>query len=386
MPDPAIPRSALARDLRDDERVIVEHAAVFADQAVAPRSSAWEAGTDDPAPVLRQAARAGLLGLLVPRHQGGLGQRPSVMAAVAEVMAARDFFFTFALVVHNNLAAAVAAHGSEWHRDRYLPALISGERIGAFLLTEPGAGSDAGAITTAARPVEDGWRLDGRKAWVSNARRAGLLSVYARASGAAGAGAIGAFLVEPDVPGVSLENPLELPAARALGVADFRFVDCRLDAAARFLAPGQGFRIAMAGIDLARVMVAAMCCGMVADALHRACGYAAERRAFGTPIGDHQGLAWQLADVATALAAAVALTREAAEQLDTGQSATLAAAHAKKFTTRMALQAIADCMQVHGAAALGGDQPFLRQLTAAKTAQYLDGTTEIQNLVISRAL
>jgi len=386
MSDPAAPCPALGRDLTAEELRIVEHAAEFADQAVAPSSSAWEAGTKSAAPTLRQAAGLGLLGLLVPREQGGLGLRPGVMAAVAETMAARDFFFTFALMVHNNLAAAVAAHGTESQHNRYLPALISGERIGAFLLTEPGAGSDAGAIATEAQPAADGWRLNGRKGWVSNACHAGLLSVYARVGSAAGTSAIGAFLVEPDSPGAILENPLTLPAARALGVAEFRFADCHLDAAGQFLTPGQGFRTAMAGIDLARVMVAAMCCGMVADALRRACGYAAERRAFGAAIADHQGLVWQLADVATALAAARALTRKAARQLDTGEPATLATAHAKKFATRMALQAIADCMQAHGAAALGSDQPFLRQLTAAKTAQYLDGTTEIQNVVIARAL
>ncbi|MDZ7670940.1 MAG: acyl-CoA dehydrogenase family protein [Gammaproteobacteria bacterium] len=375
-----------AFQLEAAERSLVAEVSDFADQSVAPAAAAWERDREFPLSTLQDAAREGYLGLLVPRALGGLELRPTAMAACMDTLAARDFFFAFALVVHNNLAGAIARDGSDEHRSRYLPELLSGRRIGAFLLTEPGGGSDAAAITSRASPDGAGWRLSGEKAWISNAVGAGLLSIYAQTDPALGSRGIAAFLVEAETPGVVRLPGYEILGGHALGTGGFRFDDCTVPETALFLAPGRAFKAAMAGIDLARVNVAAMCCGMLDTAIAGAVRYSRERRAFGRPLTDHQGLLWMLADAATDLAAARALTCEAARQLDAGESATLAAAHAKKFATRAAMTHIAHCMQVYGARGMAADLPLGRHLAAAKMSQYLDGTTEIQNLVIGRAL
>jgi len=358
----------------------------FAARDVAPQARGWERHRTFPLDTIRQAADLGALGMLVPPALGGLGLRPTAMAAAAETLAAADFFFAFALVVHNNLAGAIAREGEDQQRDRYLPALLSGERIGGFLLTEPGAGSDAAAIATRAERDGGGWRLSGDKAWISNGTHAEVLSVYAQTEPRLGWRGIAAFLVDADRPGVERLPAYSLLGGHALGTAGFRFDACQLPADALFLPPGRGFKAAMEGIDLARVNVAAMCCGMLDRALGLAAGHAGERQAFGGTLADKQGLAWMLAEAATDLAAARALTREAAARLDHGEQATVAAAHAKKFAARAAFARIADCMQVHGARGLSDELPLGRFLAAAKTAEYLDGTNEIQNLVIARAL
>lgn len=373
-------------ELTLEERRLVDGIGEFAARDVAPQARDWERNRTFPLDTIRQAADLGALGMLVPLALGGLGLRPTAMAAAAETLAAADFFFAFALVVHNNLAGAIGREGNHQQRGRYLPALLRGARIGAFLLTEPHAGSDAAAIGTRAERDGPGWRLTGEKAWISNGTDADVLSVYAQTDPQLGWRGIAAFLVDADRPGVERLPAYSLLGGHTLGTAGFAFDACQLPADALFLPPGRGFKAAMEGIDLARVAVAAMCCGMLDRALDLAAAHAGDRQAFGGPLADKQGLVWMLADAATDLAAARALTREAAARLDVGDEATLAAAHAKKFAARAAFARIADCMQVHGATGLSDELPLGRFLAAAKTAEYLDGTNEIQNLVIARNL
>ena len=278
-------------------------------------------------------------------------------------------------------------NGSPEQHRRFLPDLLQGGRIGAFLLTEPTGGSDAAAIrTTAAATGQGRWRIDGAKAWVSNGAIADLLSVYVQTDADAGWRGIGCFLIEADRAGVIREPAYDLMGGHALGTGGFRFEGCEVAADDMLLAPGAAFKAAMAGIDLARVTVAAMCCGMLRSALDCALDYTTTRQAFGQATASFQGLQWMLADAATDLRAARLLTYDAACELDAGGDATEAAAHAKKFASRVALTRIADCMQAMGAAGYHGDYPLARHLSMAKMAQYLDGTTEIQNVVIARKL
>ena len=375
-------------DLTAEEARSVAVARDFAAEVVAPSADGWEAERCQPVEAIRAAAAAGLAGLLVPADQGGAGLRVAATARVMEELAAACMAFAFALVVHNNLAGAIARLGSPAQRARYLPDMLAGRRIGAFLLTEPGAGSDAAAIATRATRDGGGWRISGQKAWISNAAHAEILSVYAQTEPGAGARGIACFLVEADRPGVTREPAYRLLGGHALGTGGFRFEGCPASDDDLLLPPGEGFRGAMAGIDTARVVVGAMCCGMLRAGLDAALDYTAARSAFGRPLAEFQGLQWMLADAATDLEAARLLTWRAAALLDAGSDATLAAAHAKKFATRAALARLADCMQAMGAAGLraDADRPLARHLASAKIAQYLDGTTEIQNLVIARGL
>jgi alkylation response protein AidB-like acyl-CoA dehydrogenase len=368
------------------EQAIVDNAADFAERVVAPHASAWETGRELPRDALRAAADAGLTGLLVPPALGGKGLSFTAMARVMEELAAADMAFAFSLVVHNNLMGAVASQAGEDLRERHLPALMTADRLGAFLLTEPGVGSDAAAIATTARRDGDGWIIDGAKAWATNAAAANTLSVYAQTDASAGWRGIACFLVDADAPGVIREPAYAMLGGHAMGAGGFRFEGCRVGDGEMLVPPGQGFKAAMAGIDVARANVAAMCCGMLRTGLDVALRYISERPAFGQAVADFQGMQWQLADVATDLHAARLMAYEATMAIDRDGSAPLPAAHAKKFATRAAMSGLNECMQALGANGLKHDYPLARHLAGAKIAQYLDGTTEIQNVVISRAL
>ncbi|MAG99011.1 MAG: acyl-CoA dehydrogenase [Rhodospirillaceae bacterium] len=373
--------------LSESERAIVERARIFARDEMAPKAPGWEVTREVPLETARAAAEVGLCGLVVPEEHGGIGLGISAMARVMEEMSAVDFGFPFGMVVHNNLAGSIARNGTDDQRQRFLPDMLAARRIGAFLLTEPGVGSDAAAIATQAERDGEGWVLNGEKAWITNAVTADILSVYAQTDKAAGWRGIACFLVEAETPGVERLLAYEMMGGHAAGVGGFRFENCRISEANVLLAPGDAFKAALHGIDIARIVVAAACCGMLRTGIDTALEYATQRRAFGQATAEFQGLQWMLADAETDWWAARLLTVEAGRLHDAGDpGAPLAAAHAKKFSPRVCLARLADCMQVMGAAGYRHDYPLARHLAAAKMAQIVDGTTEIQNVVISRAM
>jgi len=372
--------------LTSSEQRMIDAAADFAAGVIAPNAAAWEQQRCLPPEGIRPAAQAGLTGLLLAEAEGGYGLSKTAMARVMEELSMADMAYAFVLVVHNNFMNAIAQAGSQAQRERYLPDMLSGECLGAFLLTEPQSGSDAANVTTTARRDDGGWILNGAKAWITSAASADLLSVYAQTDAAQGWRGIATFLIAADHPGVIREAPYSTMGAHVMGTGGFRFEDCRLSDDAVLYPPGEGFKGAMAGIDLARANVAAMCCGMMANSLDVALAHAANRRAFGQRVLDFQGLQWQLADVATDLHAARLMAYTATRAIDAGEQAAIPAAHAKKFATRAASKGIADCMQVMGADGYKHDFPLARHLACAKMAHYIDGTTEIQNVVISRDL
>ena len=357
--------------LTPPEAEALDRARQFARDRIAPAAAAWESERRAPVEIYREAGDAGLCGLLTPTDHGGTGVRMIAAVAIAEAMASACMAFTFGLWVHSNLTASLARNGSDAQRRRYLGEMIEGRRFGAFLLTEPGAGSDAAAIATRATRDRRGWVIDGRKAWVSNGRFADLLCVYAQTDPALGWRGIAAYLIEADGPGVERGAPYGMLGGHALGVSDVTFEDCRIGGDALFLPPGVAFKSAMAGIDSARIAVGAMCCGMLGSALEQAIDYTAGRQAFDRNLLDFQGLQWMLAEVATDLEASRLLTQNAAAAYDRGHDAAVAAAHAKKFATRAALAGLSDCMQVMGAAGFRADRPLGRQMACAKMAPLL---------------
>lgn len=372
--------------LTEREEAAVANAAQFAREVINPQAAAWETEHRAPVEVLREAAAAGLTGLVLAEADGGQGLSFTAMARIMEELASADMAFAFSLIVHNNLMRAVADQGSANLRQRYLPTMLSGETIGAFLLTEPRGGSDAAAIETVARRDGDDWIINGAKSWITNATTAGVLSVYAQTDPDAGSRGIACFLVDANTEGVSREPAYRMLGGHALGAGGFRFENCRVPGEALLVEPGQGFKAAMGGIDLARANVAAMCCGLLRRGLDTALEHVSNRPAFGQVMADFQGLQWMLSDVATDLHACRLMAYEAMRMIDEQGAAPLEAAHAKKFATRAALKGLSDCMQAMGANGMRHDYPLARHLAAAKMAQYLDGATEIQNVVISRAL
>jgi len=374
--------------LSPDQQAAVAAAHGFAERHVAPNAALWERERRLPKEVIKAAGDADLLGLMVAKEQGGRGVGLVGSAAVGEVVAGHDMAVAFALKVHDNFAASLARNGSAAQVERYLGLMLEGRILGAFLLTEPGAGSDATAITTRARRDGTDWVIEGEKAWITNGASADLLNVFAQTDPEKGWRGIASFLVEASSPGVARLPLYEMLGGHAVGAAGLRFDGVRVAADAMFLAPEQAFKGAMTGINIARVGVGGMCCGMIEASLKTAIATAKARPAFGQHVADFQGVQWMLADAATDLEAARHLTRHAARLFDAGEDATLAAAHAKKFATRAALHHIAQAMQVMGANGFRHDagHPLARHLAGAKMAQWLDGATEIQNLVIARGL
>lgn len=376
--------TARHRDPAGRASALLEAAREFAESYVAPASARWERAGEAPREAFAEAARHGLTGVLLSEEMGGQALGFVEALPIVEALARANAAFAFALWVHNNVSNGLARSGNDAAVERHLPAMLAGERIGAFCLTEPDTGSDATAITTLAQHSGKGWTLDGTKAWVTNGSRADLLAVYAQTEAGAGAKGIAAFLVEADQPGVERGEVYDLPGAASFGVGDVHLRGCVLDGGALLLPPGDGFRAAMAGINQARAFVGALCCGMLASSLETALSYTARRRAFGRPVLDNQAVQFPLADTATELEAAWLLTRHAAEALDRGEAAIEEAAHAKKFASRAAFEGVSRCMQCMGAAGLRSEYPLARHLVAAKMADFLDGTTEMLNLVIAR--
>lgn len=364
----------------------VEAAREFAAGYLQVHCAGWEQHKRMPREMFTAAAEHGLCGLLVAPEQGGRGINFATLIRVVETLAYADFSATFALIVHNNHVRAIGSSGSPAQIERWLPDMISGNMIGAFLLTEPGGGSDAAAITTAAIPDGGDYLLNGEKTWITNATQADLLNVFAQTDPSLGSRGIASFQIPADAPGVERLPAFEMLGGYAMGAGAFRFDNVQVSADQLLVPPGMGFAAAMSGIDIARAVVAGMCCGILQSSIDVAMPRLLQRHAFGGPLVNQQGLVWQVADVATQLSASRLLAREAARLIDVGEAAAMAAAHAKKFATAAAMDGVAACMQAMGADGLKQSFPFARHLSAAKIAQYIDGTTEIQNVVISRAL
>ena len=367
--------------LTTDEHRAVDAAGAFADTHVRPQAAAWARGSVDSRALLPVAAEAGLLGLEVPVAHGGRGLSFACKWGVAEVLAAVDFGFAMSLINSHNVAKHLALSASPEVALRFVPELLAGRRTGCTALSEPGAGSDFAAITTMARLEGGTWQLDGRKAWIVNATHADVLVVYAQTEAGSGARGIAAFVVDGKREGfvrdAAADSSAETSAARGIDTGGFRLQGYRAQANELLHPPGQAFKAALASINGARIYVAAMCCGMVAECLRLATAYGARRHTFGQPLLAHQGWRWSLADAAVDLQAARLLVEAAADRIDSGADAQTAAAQAKVFATRMAGRHIASLMHALGAEGLRDAHPFLRHLAAAQVATLVDGSTEM---------
>ena len=364
---------------------IIDKAKLFAKEHLKSRAEHWEQTRQQPEKTLR-AAISKFAGIWMPKALGGNGRSMATVARVYEELAKVDIGFTCALAVHNVVTIAASLIENTSLRDRFLGKLMSGEAIGAFLLTEPDIGSDATSIQTLATEKNNKYIINGSKAWVTNGVNADLLAVFAQTIPGSSAKGIAGFMVRPDMPGVSAKPAYQILANHAMGINEFKFTNCAADAELMVFAPGAAFRAAMDGINIARFGVAAMCNGALEEGLNTAVDYAKKREAFGRAIINHQGIQWQLAEVATKLEASRMLTYRTAEIIDKGENVTVMAAHAKKFATRAAFEGLSTAMQVMGANGLLRENPLARQMSGARVTYYMDGTTEIQNVVIGRSL
>jgi alkylation response protein AidB-like acyl-CoA dehydrogenase len=376
----------LRGELTADETALIDKAAAFARDTVAPNAAAWERERRQPVEALRAAAACGLAALEVPKEAGGPGHRYMVKLALCAEMARADMGFVFSLVNTQNVAARLAVSPTARHRSEHVPALMKGDIFGGTALSEPGAGSDFSAIRTSAVKTAEGWKLDGEKGWITNAAIGDLFITYVQTDPAAGWRGIASFLVDARRPGFRRAAPYALSGGHAIGAGGFTLEDYVAPEDDMLAPPGEAFRLAMQGVNGARVYVAAMCAGMLAASLETALGHGAAREAFGKKLIDHQGLNWSLGDAANDLEALRGLTLSAGRLIDQGGDAVMAAAHAKKFAGRVTLARIADCIQAMGAAGLREEHGLGRHLACAKLAAYTDGSTEMMNERIGAGL
>jgi alkylation response protein AidB-like acyl-CoA dehydrogenase len=287
--------------------------------------------------------------------------------------------------VHTLACYPLAHHGTQEQRQAWLPAMIGGDQLGAYCLSEPAGGSDAANLTTRAELSGDHYTVTGVKAWITHAGAADFYNIFAR-TGGPGSSGVSCLLATADNPGIQPQRRERTMGLRSSPVAQVVFDQAVVDAGRLIGEPGRGFAIAMGALDSGRLGIAACAVGLAQGALDYALAYARDRRQFGRAIIDFQGLGFMLADAATQIAAARALTHAAAGLRDAGRPYSLAAAQAKLFATDMAMRVTTDAVQVLGGAGYVADHPVERYMREAKVLQIVEGTNQIQRLVIARYL
>lgn len=360
-----------------EELALIERTQAFVDTHVAPGATDRARAGHGSRPLLGHAAQAGLLGLQVPIAMGGLGLGFSCKVRAIERIAAADFGVALAVVNTHNAAEHIARMARDEVARRWVRPLIAGEVVGCTALTEPSAGSDVAAIRTRAERLGSGWRLDGEKCWIINARLADVVIVYAQTRPGAGVNGIAAFVIDAQQPGFQRAPGWSVGPVATMDTGGFGLHDYRCDEAQLLAPPGAAFTDIIRSINGARIYVGAACCGMVDTALKLAAGYGLRRHAFGKNLHGHQGWRWRLADAAIDLDAARLLVERAAATVDAGQDAQTDAAKAKVFATRMAQRHLSELLHAMGAAGLDDRHPLLRHLAAAQVAALVDGSTEM---------
>ena len=350
-----------------------------------PRADKSEAAGSFPREVFAQLGELGLLSLPYPEEFGGGGQPAVVYLQVLEELARGWATIALGTSVHVLSCSGVAEFGTADQRERLLPEMLGGATLGAYCLSESHAGSDAGAMRTKAVRDGDEYVLTGEKAWITHGPVADFLLVAAR-TGGDGSRGISTFLVPATAAGVSAGVPERKMGFRASLTSGVRFDEVRVDSGRRIGAEGQGFRIAMAALDAGRLGISACAVGLAQAALDVAADYAGTRTAFGRTIDDFQGVSFLLADAATRIAASRQLYLYAARRKDAGKPFSTEAAMAKLTATDMAMAVTTDMVQVLGGAGYVEDHPLERYMREAKVLQIVEGTNQIQRMVIARSL
>jgi alkylation response protein AidB-like acyl-CoA dehydrogenase len=373
--------------LTDVQDAVRDTARRAARELLAPEAARNDAEERFPEQTLRALGRLGLMGINVPAEFGG-----AEAGAVAYALAVRELAqgcagTTVALMVTNMVAETIARFGSEAQKRRYLPSICGGEWPAAsFCLSEPGAGSDASALTTTATRDGDHYILNGTKAWITSGGHAGLYLVMARTEPGRSSKGISTFLVEAGTPGLSATRPEDKLGLRASHTTQIVLEDCRVPAENRLGDEGIGFRVAMTALDGGRIGVSAQALGIATAALTSAARYATERRQFGAPIASTQAVQWMLADSATELEAGWLMCLRAASLKEKGQPHSREAAMSKVFCTEAANEICHRAVQIHGGYGYTREYPVERHLRDVRVTRIYEGTSEVQRIVIAREI
>ncbi|MEU8764058.1 acyl-CoA dehydrogenase family protein [Streptomyces sp. NPDC048659] len=369
----------------DEARELLALVREIAAREIAPRAADEEAAGRFPRELFSLLSASGLLGLPYDSAYGGGDQPYTVYLQVLEELAAARLTVALGVSVHSLACHALAAFGTDDQRAAALPAMLGGGLLGAYCLSEPAAGSDAASLRTRAVRDGDDWVLDGTKAWITHGGIADFYTVLAR-TGGPGPKGITAFLVPGDAPGLSAAPPERKMGMKGSPTAQVHLDGVRVPDTRRIGAEGQGFAIALAALDSGRLGIAACAVGVAQAALDAAVAYARERRQFGRPVADFQGLRFLLADMATQTEAGRALYLEAARLRDEGRPFAQRAAMAKLFCSDAAMRVTTDAVQVLGGYGYTADFPVERLMREAKALQIVEGTNQVQRMVIARHL
>jgi alkylation response protein AidB-like acyl-CoA dehydrogenase len=373
--------------LSDEQRMVRDMAREFAESRLVPNAATWDREARVPREVVAEMGTLGLLGMTVADLWGGAGTDfLSYVLAVEEIAAGDGGVSTIMNVNNTPVCAAIESFGSEAQKQRFLEPLAQGRMLGAFCLTEPQAGSDASNLRTRAERRGNKFVLNGTKQFVTSGSIADVAMVFAVTDNDAGKRGISAFLVPTDSPGyrvAGIENKL---GQRSSDTCQIALEEVEVTPDLMLGDEGQGYKIALANLESGRIGIAAQAVGMARAAYEAGLGYAREREAFGAPIVQHQAVAFRLADMATRIEAARGLVHAAARLKDAGEPCIKEASMAKLFASEMAEKVCSDAIQIHGGYGYLADFPVERIYRDVRVCQIYEGTSDVQRMVISRAL
>ena len=372
--------------LTDDQRALQEGARAFADAELAPHAAEWDATAHFPIETLRKAGEAGFMGLYVPEEHGGLGLPRLDSSIILEQLATGCISTTAYITIHNMVGWMIASFATDSCREQWVPAMVAGDKLGSYCLTEPGSGSDAASLRTTAVRDGDHYVLNGTKRYITNGPEADLFTVMARTDpDNKGAGGISAFIVEGNTPGL-----IRGPADNKMGqkgahTCDIIFDNCRVPAENIIGGKeGQGFKTAMKVLDRGRLHISAVCVGVAERLVEESLRYTMERKQFGAPLAEHQLVQAMLADSKTEAYAGKTMVMDAARRKDDGENVSTLASCCKLFCAEMVGRVADRAVQVHGGAGYMSEYAVERFYRDVRLFRIYEGTTQIQQLVIAR--
>ena len=373
--------------LTEEQRLIRDTARSYAREHIAPYAAQWDRDATFPAKALSGLAELGFYGMLVPEQHGGCDIGYVAAALVLEEIGVADAACSTIVSVTNSVGCMpLLQYGTAQQQRDFLSPLARGEKLAAFCLTEPQAGSDASGLKTRAERQGDSYVLNGTKQFITSGKNADLAIVFAVTDPAAGKRGISAFVVPTDTPGYRVASVEAKMGQRASDTCQIVFEHCSIPADNLLGDEGQGYKIALGNLEGGRIGIAAQCIGIARAALEAATLYSREREAFAKPLSEHQAVAFKLADMATQIAAARQLTLHAAALKDAGEPCLSEASMAKLFASEMGERVCSDAIQIHGGYGYLQDFPVERYYRDVRACQIYEGTSEVQKMVISRAL
>ena len=373
--------------LSEDHLAVQDAVRSYVQAEIAPHAAAWDKSHQFPAAQLKGLAELGCYGVAVPPEWGGAGLDYLALAVILEEIGAGDGATSTVVSVNNcPVCSILMAYGNDDQKRRFLVPLARGEMLGAFCLTEPHVGSEAGGLKTTAVRVGDSYVLNGVKQFITSGKNGDVAIVMAVTDKAAGKRGISAFLVPTATPGYTVARIEDKLGQHASDTAQINFEDCRIPATQLLGEEGQGLKIALSGLEGGRIGIASQAVGMARAAFDAALRYSRDRVSFGQPIFQHQAVQFKLADMATQIECARQMTHHAAALKDAGRPCLKEAAMAKLFASEMAERVCSDAIQVHGGYGYVSDFPVERIYRDVRVCQIYEGTSEVQKILIGRAL